>query len=190
MLEALIIFSLASVGSVVCFSTELAHRAVSRKSQGEAIATGPMRGRPAASTTEPASDPVLSFGFILACYGALALALVSELPGGLALERTGLAFAWLCVGGLIGKIASSGSNAGPPTDTEGEAVVPLKPVSLRLSVALTLVLNATLALFCSGQGLIAVVPPKLALAAHTEVLDPIIVVSARMPDSVRQAESL
>ncbi len=84
MFEAFIIFSLTSVGSLVCLSTELAHRAVARKSHREAIAGGPARGRGAAPP-EATSDPVLSFGFIVACYGALALGLVSELPGGLAL---------------------------------------------------------------------------------------------------------
>lgn len=189
MLEFCVIFCLASLGSLVCISTEMAQRAVARKSLAEAVANGPGRVR-GASAGDPHADPVFSFGLIVACYGAFALGVVCELPGSRALERAGLAFAWLCVGGLISKIASTGSNAAPCASDGDAGLAQPKPVSLRLAVALTVTLNVTLALLCSGQGLVEVVPPKPAGAAYAEVLEPIIVVAARKHDTEGLSESL
>lgn len=188
MFEFLVIFCLATLGSLVCLSTEMAQRAVARKSEAEAMASAAGRGR-SVSAGQPSADPALSFGFILACYGAFALGLVCELPGSFALERTVLAFAWLCAGGLIGKIASTGSNAAPATEGDADPAQS-KPMSSRLAVALTVTLDVALALLCSGQGLIDVVPPKPASAAYAQVLDPIIVVAARRHEPEGRSESL
>lgn len=192
MFEAFVIFSLAVVGSMVCLTADLAHRFVFRKSAGRTLATGPARGESTSSI--PPADPVVVFGFVVACYGAIALTLVSVLPGDYALERTGLAFALLCVGGLIHEIANSRLNSDRSTvdiaDEEDEAVLVRQPASLRLSVTLTLVLNLTFAVLGSGQGLIEIIPPKNAGMARSQELEPIVVVSERAVDPESRTETL
>jgi len=153
-LEFLVLFSLAATGSLVCVWADLVLKFVARKSRSETVATGPGRGASAASA--PHGDPVLEFGFTLACYGAVSLVLVSALPGALALERTCLVFAVLCVGGL----------------------------SPRLSLTLALMLNLAFAVVSSGQGLIQIVPPPKAVAvSRTQEMEPIIVVARRTDES-------
>jgi hypothetical protein len=137
---------------------------------------GPVRGE--STALEPQVDPVYRFAFILACYGAIALALVTALPGALALERTGLAFAVLCVGGLIGEISSTRQTASLAPSEDASA--PRKSISLRLSLGLMLALNLVFAVLGSGQGLLEVVPPAEAASAnHSPELAPIIVVAQR-----------
>ena len=114
MLEFLVLFSLAAVGSLVRLWADLVLKFVARKSRSETVATGPGRGASAASA--PQGDPVLAFGFTLACYGAISLVLVSALPGALALERTCLVFAVLCVGGLLNEISSTTTIKAPAHD--------------------------------------------------------------------------
>ena len=176
MFEAVVNFSLATAGSVVGLSAPIAVRFLARKTQSVTTAMGPVRGE--STSLEPQVDPLYRFGFILACYGAIALALVTALPGARALERTGLAFAVLCVGGLIGEISSARQTAslGPSE----EATAPHKPISRRLSLGLMLTLNLAFAVLGSGQDLLEVVPTaKAASAIHGQELAPIIVVAQR-----------
>jgi hypothetical protein len=180
--EFLVLFSLAAVGSVMCLWADLVLKFVARKTRSEAVATDPGRGASAASA--PQADPVLTFGFTLACYGAISLALVSALPGALALERTCLAFALLCVGGLLSEISSTTTTKPPTLDADEDAPAPRERLSPRLSLTLTLVLNLAFAVVSAGQGLIQIVPPpKTASANRTQEMEPIIVVARRTNDS-------
>src|SRR5882724_5256162 len=148
------------MGSLVRVWADLGLRFFARKSRSETVATDPGRGTSAGSA--PHADPVLAFGFTLASYGAISLVLVSALPGALALERTCLAFAVLCVGGLLSEISSTTSTAStePPTlDGEEDAPAERSPLSPRLSLTLALMLNLAFAVVGSGQGLIQIVPP-------------------------------
>ncbi|HWJ36167.1 MAG TPA: hypothetical protein VNR70_12915 [Steroidobacteraceae bacterium] len=181
MIEFLVIFSVATAGSLVRLSADLGLKFVARKTDSETIATGPGGVESAASGQHV--DPVLAFGFVLACYGAIALTLVFMLPGALALERTALAFALLCVGGLVSEISCTGTTTQLPNlDADEDAAPPRKPISVRLSVALTFMLNLTLAVLSSGQGLIEIAPQKAGSASHTQELDPIIVIAQRSHD--------
>lgn len=176
MFESIVNFSLATAGSLVGLSAPTAVKFVVRRTQSATIAIAPVRGD--STSLDPQVDPVYRFAFILACYGAISLALVTVLPGALALDRTGLAFALLCVGGLIGEIAVTRETAslGPTED----AASPRKSISLRLSLGLMLALNLAFAVLGSGQGLLEVVPPaKTASASHSQELAPIIVVAQR-----------
>lgn len=180
--EFLILFSLAAMGSLVCLSANLALKFVARKSQSETVATNPGRGASAASATH--GDPVLAFGFTLACYGAISLVLVSALPGALALERTCLAFAVLCVGGLLSEISSTATTKSPALDEDEDAPAQREPLSPRLSLTLALMLNLAFAVVSSGQGLIQIVPPPKAVAVNrAQEMEPIIVVARRTDDS-------
>jgi hypothetical protein len=180
--EFLVIFSITASGSLVRLSADLVLRFAARKTQGETIATG-LGGESTAAGHRV--DPAFAFGFILACYGAIALVLGVELPGPLALERMSLVFALLCVGGLISEISCTGSTTRPPSlDADKDLPPQRKPVSLQLSVALTLMLNLTFAVLSSGQGLIEIVPQKVAGANHGQELDAIIVVARRAYDSL------
>ena len=182
MLEFLVLFSLAAVGSLVCVWADLVLKFVGRKSRSETVATGPGRGASAASA--PHGDPVLAFGFTLACYGAISLVLVSALPGALALERTCLVFAVLCVGGLLSEISSTTTTKVPTLDGDDDAPTEREPLSPRLSLTLALMLNLAFAVVSSGQGLIQVVPPPNAVAvSRTQEMEPIIVVARRTDDS-------
>jgi hypothetical protein len=184
MIEFLVIFSVAAVGSLVRLSADLALKLFVRKTQSETIAAG--SGRSWVSPTLPV-DPALRFGFVLACDGALVLAFVSALPGELALERTGLTFALLCVGGLIGEICSSATAASMPEREADEHAAPQPvPTSRRLSVALTLILNLGVAVLCTDQGLIEIVPPKTLGGARVEELDPVIVIARRSCDPLEE----
>ncbi|MDB6083676.1 MAG: hypothetical protein JWN43_1557 [Gammaproteobacteria bacterium] len=181
MFEFLAIFSLASSGSLIRLSSDLALRFLARKTQTKTVANGPC-GDESAASRYPV-DPVVTFGFILACYGAIALALVFALPGPLALERMALAFALLCVGGLITEISCTGSTSQlPRLDADENAPAQRKPISLQLSVALTLMLNLTFAVLSCGQGLIEIAPPKGTTAGRAQELDAIIVVARRPND--------
>jgi hypothetical protein len=181
MIEFPVIFCIAVVGSLVRWSAGLALKLAAPKAQSESIAVGPHRGW-STPVARPV-DPVLRFGLILACDGVIVLTLVSAFPGPLALERTGLTFALLCVGGLIGEISSTGTTT-PMPNLDAAAVVPAqrRPVSRRLSVVLTLILNLSFAVLSTGQGLIDIVPPAALSAAHAQELDPVIVVARRTYD--------
>ena len=182
MLEFLVLFSLAAVGSLVCLWADLVHKFLARKSRSETVATGPGRGASAASA--PHADPVFAFGFTLACYGAISLVLVSALPGALALERTCLAFAVLCVGGLLSEISNTTTTRPSTLDEDEDTPAQRKPLSPRLSLMLALMLNLAFAVVSSGQGLIQIVPPPKAVTENRTVeMEPIIVVARRTDDS-------
>jgi hypothetical protein len=182
-LEFLVLFSLAAVGSLVCVWADLALKFVARKSRSETVATGPGRGASAASA--PHGDPVLAFGFTLACYGAISLVLVSALPGALALERTCLVFAVLCVGGLLSEISNTTTTKLPTLDGDEDAPALREPLSPRLSLTLALMLNLAFAVVSAGQGLIQIVPPPKAVAVSrgAQEMEPIIVVARRTDES-------
>jgi hypothetical protein len=180
-LEFLVLFSLAAVGSLVCVWADLVLRFLARKASSETVATGP--GRAASAASGPHGDPVLAFGFTLGCYGAISLVLVSALPGVLALERTCLAFAVLCVGGLLSEISSTTSTK-TALDADEERPAERAPLSPRLSLTLALMLNLAFAVVSSGQGLIQIVPPPKAVAVNrAQEMEPIIVVARRTDDS-------
>jgi len=189
-LEFLVLFSLAAVGSLVCVWADLVRGFVARKSRSETVATGPGRGASAASA--PHGDPVLAFGFTLACYGAISLVLVSALPGALALERTCLVFAVLCVGGLLSEISNTTTTKVPSIDGDEDAPAEREPLSPRLSLTLALMLNLAFAVVSAGQGLIQIVPPSKAVAvSRAQEMEPIIVVARRTDDSAdHQLEAL
>ncbi len=182
MSEFLVIFALAAVGSLVRLSAILTLKLIAPKPQGETIAAGPSRSWPA--VTAPSADPILRFGLILACNGALVLALVSAFPGALAFERAGLAFALLCAGGLIGEIASAGSSPKTPeTDPDCEQAVTDGSLSRRLSLALAVMLNLSLAVLISGRGLVEILPPSPpAASGHMEELESVVVIAERPYD--------
>ncbi len=186
MIEFIVTFSLAAAGSLVCLSADLVLNLVAGGSQRSTIATGAGRGE-SAQSGRPV-DPVVTFGFILVSYGLIALVLTTALPGPLVLERTGLTFALLCVGGLIGEISSTGSTARLPALDEDERVpAQRKPISLPLSLALMLMFNFTFAVLTYGQGLIEIVPPpKPANANHIEELEPMFVVARRTHDPLEE----
>lgn len=181
MFESIVNFCLATAGSLVGLSAPIAVKFVARKTHSASIAMAPVRGDSAA--LKPPADPVHRFGFILACYGAIALALVTALPGAFALERTCLTFAMLCVGGLIGEISSTRPRSAAVEAAEA-GTAPREPLSLRLSLGLTLMLNLAFAVLGSGQGLLEVVPPaKATNASQRQELAPIVVVAQRQAPS-------
>jgi hypothetical protein len=177
MTEFPVIFSLGAVGSLVRMSVGLTLKLVAPKPQSGTVAMSPER--PWCATAALPVDPIVRFGFILACDGAIVLALVSALPGAQGLERTCLAFALLCVGGLIGEISSTGLTTNAPNmDADESPAAPRRPVSRRLALALTLMLNGAVAALAGSQDLIDIVPPRTAIAG-TQELDPVIVVARR-----------
>jgi hypothetical protein len=193
-LQVIVIFSLSLAGSLVGLSADLAHRFAARKARNECIVAGPGSARTAGRTTDAVStaDPVITFGSILACYGVLALALVCAIPAPLAMERTVLTFAFLCVGGLVGEISKS---RGVQLEADPDAVdgppAERKPPSRGLSLTLALVLNLAFAVLSAGQGLIDIVPassaapaPSAETSAHAQELQPIFVVAQR-PESAQ-----
>ncbi len=181
MIEFLVIFALAAVGSLVRLSAILMLKLIAPKSQGETIAAGPSRDWPGVAA--PPADPILRFGLILACNGVIVLTLVSAFPGALAFERAGLAFALLCAGGLIGEIASAGSTPKTPaTDADDEDAVPDAALSRRLSLALAVMLNLSLAVLISGRGLVEILPPSPPTSGHTEELESVVVIAERPYD--------
>lgn len=182
MIEFLVIFGLAAVGSLVRLSAILTLKLIAPKPQGETIAAGPSRGWSA--VTAPPADPILRFGLILACNGIIVLALVSAFPGALAFERAGLAFALLSAGGLIGEIASAGST--PKTSAtvaDDDAAVPDTALSRRLSLALAVMLNLSLAVLISGRGLVEILPPAPpAASSDVPELESVVVIAERPYD--------
>ena len=170
MVEFLVIFSVAAAGALVRLSADPLLKTVARRTQSATLTLGSVRGDYAPAA--PPVDPVASFAFTLTGYGVVSLALVSALPGPMALQRTVLAFALLCVGGLLGEISSTGTTTSLPNiDSEQESNPPRRPISLGLSLALTLTLNLSFAVLSYGQGLLEIVPPrKPSGAADTAVL--------------------
>ena len=163
------------LSAIVCL------KLVSPKGQGETIAEGPGRGWSAA--TAPPADPILRFGMILVGNGGIVLALVSAFPGALAFERAGLAFSLLCAGGLIGEIASTGAVPKvTAVDVEEEKGATDAALSRRLSLALAVMLNLSLAVLISGRGLVEILPPAPATANHVQELESVIVIAARPHD--------
>jgi hypothetical protein len=91
------------------------------------------------------------------------------------------------VGGLIGEICSSATAASMPEREADEHAAPQPvPTSRRLSVALTLILNLGVAVLCTDQGLIEIVPPKTLGGARVEELDPVIVIARRSCDPLEE----
>ena len=184
--ECLVIFSIAAMGSLVRWTADVALKRLALKDARETVqiaSKGGWSGVPAGSV-----DPILRVGFILACYGALVLVLVSALPGDLALERTGFAFALLCAGGVVGEISGAGVTA-QSTDPDEMQSPPgaQRPgrASRPLSMALALTLNLSIALFTAGQGLIPIVT-FAETTAPAERLDPVIVVAKRTHDLLEE----
>jgi hypothetical protein len=181
MIEFLVIFALTAVGSLVRLSSIVTLKLFSPETQGETMAAGP--GRSWSTAAAPPADPILRFGLILACDGALVLVLVSAFPGALAFERAGLAFALLCAGGLIGEIAGAGGGPRPAAaDGDAEQSVPDAALSRRLSLSLTVMLNLSLAVLISGRGLVEIVPPTPAASNHPQELESVIVIAERPYD--------
>ena len=182
-----IVFALIVAGSLVCVSAGIALRFGARRAQAESVAMG--AGRAASAAAAPRVDPTVTFGFIIACYGLISLILVSAFPGDLALERTLLTYALLCVGGLIGEISITGTTTQPPsldaldpTPADLQAGDRRKPISIGLSLALALLLNIALALLICAQGVIDVVPQPKSAASRASELDGIVVVAERVAD--------
>jgi hypothetical protein len=185
----LVIFAIAVLGSLLCLAVGFALNFIARKSHDQTLVLGVGRAE-ASDDAPPRADPVLVFGFVLACYGATALALVSALPGRFALERTVLAFAVLCVGGLICEISKT-RPAVPLNDVELDepTLARRRRVSSRWSVALAVALNLAFAVLSADQGLVDIVPPK-PNAGHTQELEPIVVVAQRTQDPLDDHGSL
>ena len=186
--EFMVIFSVAAFGCLVRLSTDLIVQFFARKVPSGTIATGPHHGQ--APESQPQVDPWVTVGLTLTCYGAIALALVSELPGTLAFQRTWLAFALLCVGGLIGEISRTGSgvdtgSAESDLDADESETQERTSGSVGLSVALMLVLNLAVAVLSSGQGLVQIVPPPVPASDNQSTeLEQIVVVARRGSDDL------
>jgi len=179
MSEVIVIFSLAAAGCLVRMAASPVLMLFARRMPNGTIASGPGHGQSPEST--PKADPIVSFGLTLACYGAIALVLVEKLPGEMANERTCLAFALLCVGGLIGEISRARAGGveadGDDEDLSGDEPM---PNSVGLSVALMLTLNLAVAVLCSGQGLVQILPPTASPTSDDGAqLEPIVVVARR-----------
>ncbi|MGO9993908.1 MAG: hypothetical protein ACLPTF_15525 [Steroidobacteraceae bacterium] len=181
--EFMVIFSVAAFGCLVRLSTDLVVQFFARKVPSGTIATGPHHGQTPES--QPQVDPWVTVGLTLTCYGAIALALVSELPGTLAFQRTWLVFALLCVGGLIGEISRTGTgvdtgSAESDLDADESGAEERTSGSVGLSVALMLALNLAVALLSSGQGLVQIVPPPVPASDNQSTeLEQIVVVARR-----------
>ena len=186
--EFMVIFSVAAFGCLVRLSTDLIVQFFARKVPSGTIATGPHHGQ--APESQPQVDPWVTVGLTLTCYGAIALALVSELPGTLAFQRTWLAFALLCVGGLIGEISRTGSgvdtgSAESDLDADESEAEERTSGSVGLSVVLMLALNLTVAVLSSGQGLVQIVPPPVPASDNQSTeLEQIVVVARRGSDDL------
>ena len=185
--EIMVIFLLAATGSLVRLSTEFALQLFARKMASETIASGP------AQSPDPGlrTDPLVTIGLTLSCYGATALGLILALPGALAIQRSWLAFALLCVGGLIGEICRTSSNIAvdDPEADDDESHDGI-PASVGLSVTLILALNLAIAVLVSGQGLLVIVPPTQPVSeAQTMELEPIVVVAGRGTDPLASSSS-
>lgn len=179
MSELPIIFSLTLVGSLVRMSVDLTLKWAAPKVSS--VAASPDRSWGASAGP---ADPVFRCGFILAADGAIVLALVSALPGALGLQRTGLAFALLCVGGLIGEIANTRLTPVAARDGNDELAGTRRPASRALALASMVALNLAVAVLSSRQSLIDIVPAHDAGAdAHAaQELAPLVVVARRRSD--------
>jgi hypothetical protein len=178
--EVMVIFSLAAAGCLVRLSTDLVLQVLARRISSGTLANSPNQGSPHESAAK--ADPVVALGLTLTCYGTIALVLVSELPGAFALQRTGLVFALLCVGGLVGEISRTGTGTGtaaPDVDADQREPVERTPTSVGLSVALMLALNLAVAVMAGGQGLVSIVPPPVPAAGEGAELEQIVVVGKR-----------
>lgn len=173
MAESLVIFSIAAAGSLVRWSADAALRRFAIKEARETVGT--VSKFAWSSVSLGTVDPIVRVGFILACYGAIVLVLVSALPGELALQRTGFAFALLCAGGLVGEISGAGVTQ-PDAERPGRK-------SRSLSLALVLTLNFSIALLTAGRGLIPIVTPA-DTAGYTDSLAPVVVVARRNHDAL------
>lgn len=184
--EVMVIFSVAASGCLVRLSADLVLQIFARRVPSGTIATGPHQGH--THDQQPKADPLVALGLTLTCYGALALALVSELPGALAFQRTWLVFALLCVGGLIGEISRARSRSdAEDSDLEADEFEPEERTSgsVGLSVALMLALNLAVAVLSSGQGLIKIVPPPAPVTDNQATeLEQIVVVARRASDDL------
>jgi hypothetical protein len=191
--QFMVIFSVAASGCLVRLSTDLVLQFFARKVPSGTIATGPHHGQ--APESQPKVDPLVTLGLTLTWYSAIALALVSELPGPLAFQRTWLAFALLCVGGLIGEISRTGTGADPGApeadlDADESETQERTSGSVGLSVALMLVLNLAVAVLSSGQGLVQIVPPPVPTSDNqTTELEQIVVVARRGSDDLANSST-
>jgi len=178
----MVIFSLAAAGCLVRLSTDLVLQHFARKAPSGTIVSGPSFGHAAGSRVK--ADPVFGVGLTLTCYGAIALGLVVALPGALGNQRTCLAFALLCAGGLIGEISRTGTGAAAgDRDAAEPQPAERSPKSIGLSVALMLALTLAIAVLASGKGLIQIVPPPpTANGAAVTELEQIVVVARRGSD--------
>lgn len=185
--EIMVIFSLAATGCLVRLSADLLLQVFARRLPSGTIASGPQGGP--SQEAQPKADPLMTLGLTLASYVAIAAGLVSLLPGDLAIERTWLAIALLCVGGLIGEISRTRHDE-PDVDGDADAREPEEPTptSVGLSVALMLTLSLAIALLISGQGLVQVVPPREPVAqGQVTQLEQIVVVARRSSTDVEES---
>lgn len=184
--EIMVIFSLAATGSLVRLSLDFALQFVARKVTAQTTASGPEHSEP-----QFEADPLVAVGLTLSCYGALALGLILALPGELAIQRTWLAFALLCVGGLVGEICRTrGSAVAEDVEVDDDESSDGIPASVGLSMTLTLAMNLAIALLVSGQGLVVIVPPAQPVSeAQATELDPIVVVAGRGSDPLAYSSS-
>ena len=182
--EIMVICSLAATGSLVRLSVDFALQFVARKMAAETTASGPEHSEP-----QFQADPLVAVGLTLSCYGALALGLILALPGDLAIQRTWLSFALLCVGGLVGEICRTRGSA-VPADIDDDESYDGIPASVGLSIALTLAMNLAIALLLSGQGLVVIVPPAQPVREEQATeLEPIVVVAGRGSDPLANSSS-
>jgi hypothetical protein len=176
--EIMVIFSLAATGSLVRLSVDFALQFFARKMAAETTVSGPEHSEP-----QSQADPLVAVGLTLTGYGALALGLMLALPGDLTIQRTWLAFALLCVGGIVGEICRTRSTAAPDDPELDDESYDGIPASVGLSMTLMLAMNLAMALLVSGQGLILIVPPAQPVSeAQATELDPIVVVAGRGSD--------
>lgn len=185
--ELMVMFSLAATGSLVRLSTDFALQFVARKMAATSTASGPEHS----AETQLRVDPLVAVGLALSCYGAIALGLILALPASLPIQRTWLAFAVLCVGGLIAEICRTrtGTAVVDPEVEDDESYDGI-PASVGLSMTLILTLNLAIALLISGQGLVLIVPPtRPANEAQATELEPIVVVAGRGADPLTNSSS-
>jgi len=183
--EIVVIFSLAATGALVRLSIDFALQFFTRKMAAETTASGPEHSEP-----QLQADPLVAVGLTLTGYGALALGLILALPGDLAIQRTWLAFALLCVGGLVGEICRTRSTAPADPELDDDQSYDGIPASVGLSMTLMLAMNLAMALLVSGQGLVVIVPPAQPVGqAQATELEPIVVVADRGSDPLASSSS-